>query len=177
MGKRSDFKRRKNDAYFTPNKAMVPLLAHLPSKSRFIEPSAGAGAMVDFFQSHGHTCVDYFDIEPARKDVKRMDAFEYPIASYNDADFLITNPMWKKPELFEFIELWASIRPTWLLTDVNWIFSKRASPIVSEYCKKIVAMPRVKWIEDSKHTGTENCMWALYDKHDPSPLEFIPQPH
>ena len=42
MGKRSDFRRRPQDAYDTPLEAVVPLLRHLEPGTRFYEPR-GAG--------------------------------------------------------------------------------------------------------------------------------------
>lgn len=177
MGKRSDFERRELDAYDTPSKAIEPLLIHLGRNPVvFIEPCAGKGDMVDFLKENGHICIDAFDIEPRRDDIRQINCFDYPVQAYNDCEYIITNPPWKKPELFTFIELWASIKPTWLLLDVNWVFSKRAGLVMREYCQKIVAMPRVKWIEGSQHTGTENCAWFLFDKDYEGPIEIVPQP-
>ncbi|AUR12887.1 hypothetical protein PhaeoP48_02925 [Phaeobacter inhibens] len=47
MGKRSTFKRRRNDLYRTPWDP-VPLLApHLPTRFRYAEPCAGNGRLID----------------------------------------------------------------------------------------------------------------------------------
>ena len=48
MSKRSDFKRRKNDTYDTPDKGIVPLIPHIHEFSNFIEPCAGKGNLIDF---------------------------------------------------------------------------------------------------------------------------------
>lgn len=176
MGKRSDFKRRKNDAYFSPIKAMEPLLPYLPAKSTFIEPSAGDGRMVDFFESHGHKCIDYFDIDPAREDVKEYDAFDYPVEGYAAADFVITNPAWSRQLLHPMIELWASIRPSWLLFDASWANNKSSAIYIEEYCKKIVPIGRVKWIEDSKYSGKDDVCWYLMDMDKKNKFaEFYPR--
>lgn len=51
MGKRSDFERKPRDLYETPPEAVQPLLPHLCPQTRFIEPCAGAGALVDALQA------------------------------------------------------------------------------------------------------------------------------
>jgi len=162
MTKRSNFKRRKNDAYDTPVKAMTPLLPYLPKKCRFIEPCAGNGQMVDYFVEQGHECVDYFDLEPRRDDIKEFDAFDYSVANYYDCDFIITNPPWTRQLLHPMIELWASVRPTWVLFDSDWIFTKQAIPYL-EYCHKIVSIGRVSWM-DNGVSGKDNSAWFLFDK-------------
>jgi hypothetical protein len=45
MGKRSNFTRRKQDAYDTPAAAVQPLLPHIAQdgETRFVEPCAGKG--------------------------------------------------------------------------------------------------------------------------------------
>ena len=62
MGKRSDFKRRKNDTYDTPVKAILPLLPHLKQGSTFIEPCAGNGILVDTLEDNGLKCLGKFDV-------------------------------------------------------------------------------------------------------------------
>lgn len=39
MGKRSSFRRMKNDAYDTPVEAVLPLISHLPDRFTFDEPT------------------------------------------------------------------------------------------------------------------------------------------
>jgi hypothetical protein len=40
------------------------------------------------------------------------------------------------------------------------------------YCSRIVSVGRVKWIEDSKSVGKDNCAWYLFDVEDEGPTEF-----
>ena len=48
MSKRAgQFERRPNDYYPTPESAVGPLLPHLAPATRFIEPCAGDGALID----------------------------------------------------------------------------------------------------------------------------------
>jgi hypothetical protein len=62
MGKRSDFERRDRDFYPTPAEAVAPLLLHLSSGTRFTEPCAGNGALVDHLKAVGHVCMSAYDI-------------------------------------------------------------------------------------------------------------------
>ena len=40
------------------------------------------------------------------------------------------------------------------------------------YCKKVVSIGRVKWIEGSKSTGMDNSCWYLFDYSHSGPTEF-----
>ena len=61
--------------------------------------------------------------------------------------------------------------PTWLLFDADWAHTKQSAPYMTS-CVKIVSIGRVKWIEDSKMTGKDNCAWYLFDANHNSPTEF-----
>ena len=87
-------------------------------------------------------------------------------ASLRDADHIITNPPWDRKILHPMIEHFASMRPTWLLFDADWMHTKQSTPYM-DYCQKIVSVGRVKWIPDSKMTGKDNCAWYLFDQ-DPT---------
>jgi len=66
--------------------------------------------------------------------------------------------------------------PTWLLFDADWIHTKQAVQYLP-LCKKVVSIGRVKWIEDSKHTGKDNSCWYLFDYNDTtSETTFHPNP-
>jgi hypothetical protein len=64
----------------------------------------------------------------------------------------------------------AAIRPTWLLIDAGWFHTQQSAAFM-EFCRKIISIGRVKWIEGSKHTGKDDCVWALFDRR----YEKIPQ--
>jgi hypothetical protein len=90
----------------------------------------------------------------------------------NDADFVFTNPPWERPVLHQIIERSARLKPTWLLFDSDWAFTKQAGPYL-EMCRKMVTVGRVKWIEGSDNTGMDNCCWYLFDIHSVGqPTEF-----
>lgn len=164
MAKRSTgtFKHRKNDFYPTPREAVVPLLPHLPNKFTFYEPCAGDGRLVLHLQdlsggiSTGHT-----DIDPVCSWVGQADAFSVQVPTATD--FVITNPPWTRSLLHPMIEHFAEQCPTWFLFDADWIHTKQSIPYLS-MCEKIVSIGRVKWIEDSPHTGKDNSCWYLFDK-------------
>ena len=163
MAKRSTgtFKHRKNDFYPTPREAVVPLLPHLPNKFTFYEPCAGDGRLVLHLQgmtggiSMGHT-----DIDPGCSWVGQADAFSVQVPTATD--FVITNPPWTRSLLHPMIEHFAEQCPTWFLFDADWIHTKQSIPYLS-MCEKIVSIGRVKWIEDSPHTGKDNSCWYLFD--------------
>lgn len=162
MGKRSDFVRFERDFYPTPRSAVLPLLPHLAPRTRFVEPCAGNGALVDHLTSAGHVCVDAFDIEPQRGDIALGDAIDWVARRYLPVDLVITNPPWNRAVLHPLIASLSAQRPTWLLFDADWIHTKQAAPYLP-LLRKVVSVGRVKWIEGSKFTGKDNCAWHLFD--------------
>lgn len=60
------------------------------------------------------------------------------------------------------IEHFYPMKPTWLLFDANWLFTKQAAPYL-KYCSKVVTIGRVKWIEDSRMTGKDDSVWGLFE--------------
>jgi len=163
MGKRSDFKRMKNDFYATPYEAVLPLLPFLPRVTKFIEPCSGQKDLVRHLIHHGHECVCDYDIDS----IPSVDATQ---AKYHfDYDYFITNPPWTRSILHEIIMNLSYQAPTWLLFDADWMHTKQAIPYLP-YCEKIVSVGRVKWIPDSKHHGKDNSCWYLfYKKHTTGP--------
>ena len=160
MAKRSTFERRPRDKYFTPYKAVVPLLPHLAPKTRFVEPCAGDGRLIEHLEKHGHICEYAFDIEPNSPEVDYGDALKVRI---DDPELVAcTNPPWDRTILHPLIEHWRVQMPTWLLFDGDWFHTRQAAPYLP-YCRKVVSIGRVKWIEGSKHTGKDNAIWALFE--------------
>lgn len=166
MGKRSEgFVRRERDYYSTPEAAVLPLLPHLDPGTLFMEPCAGDGRLVRHLEKHGHVCVDAFDIEPQHADVEQDDALEavfVPERGQPVPDAMITNPPWSRDFLHPFISHWRVQMPTWVLCDADWAHTVQAAPFMP-FCRKIVSIGRVKWIEGSKMTGKDNCCWYLFD--------------
>lgn len=160
MGKRSDFARAPRDFYPTPVEAVGPLLRHLAPGTKFIEPCAGNGALIDHLTAAGHLCAAAFDIEPRRDDVSRLDV---RTVEYAGTAIFITNPPWDRKILHPLIVVLSDQRPTWLLFDADWIHTRQSVPFLPRL-RKIVSVGRVKWIADSKMTGKDNCAWHLFDR-------------
>lgn len=160
MGKRSSFERVPRDFYPTPVEAVRPLLPHLAPSTRFCEPCAGDGALIDHLTADGHVCVGSIDIEPRRSDVAQGDAL---LTSWvPDNAVIITNPPWARATLHPMIRHFTSLAPTWLLFDADWIHTRQSAPFM-HLLRKIVSVGRVKWIPDSPFTGKDNCAWHLFD--------------
>lgn len=168
MGKRSTFERRPRDTYDTPFEAVVPLLRFLPPSTRFAEPCAGDGALIRHLGQAGHACVDAVDIEPRGPGIRQQDALTFEC---DGAAVYITNPPWTRSVLHPLIKHLSDHRPTWLLLDANWAFTKQAAPLLLR-CSKIVTIGRVKWIPDSKMTGKDDACWFLFDERLDGPTEF-----
>lgn len=163
MGKRSDFERAPRDYYPTPREAVIPLLGRLLPNSRFVEPCAGNGALVDILTEAGHICAAAWDIEPQRADIDRLDAMKL---LRGNVDYFITNPPWDRKILHPMIEHFSNQHPTWLLFDADWMHTRQSTPFMDRL-RAIVSIGRVKWIPDSKMTGKDNCCWYLFGKPEP----------
>lgn len=169
MGKRSDFVRIARDFYSTPISAVLPLLPHLEEGTKFAEPCAGDGRLVKHLESFGHECVLATDIEPQDESVDQLDIFDLQWTS--DADMFITNPPWDRKILHPIITHLSDIAPTWLLFDADWVHTKQSAEYMPRL-QKIVSIGRVKWIEDSKMTGKDNCAWHLFDVNNKEETKF-----
>lgn len=177
MGKRSSFEKRPQDAYFTPPEPIKVLIPHLPEKFTFIEPCAGDGRLafnVERLTNFKGRCVYACDINPARGGIEQRDALSLTRKEVlgKDIDFIITNPPWTRSILHPMIESFAQMAPTWLLFDMDWLATKQSAPYM-KYCRKIVPIGRVKWIENSKSVGKDNAMWALFDHNTDIGTQFI----
>jgi hypothetical protein len=164
MGKRSDFERREADFYPTPWAAVLPLIPHLRRHGvrSFAEPCCGDGALVRHLESFGLRCVYAGDIRTGQ------DALE--LEDYGGADCNITNPPYVRNLMHRLIEHFQRIAPTWLLLEADWASTKQAAPFLPA-CSDIVAIGRVKWIPESKHTGKENFAWFRFDaRHASGPV-------
>lgn len=155
MGKRSDFERRKNDAYQTPPSKVLPLLPFLAGVKTFAEPCVGEGKLLMALERAGLLCAYSGDIETGQ------DALTDDGILEERFDAIITNPPWTRELLHPMITRFQTIAPTWLLFDADWVHTRQASPFLDQ-CSHIVSVGRVKWIEDSKHTGKDNAAWHRF---------------
>lgn len=171
MGKRSDFKRRPQDAYDTPPQAVAPLIPHLPDRCTFVEPCAGAGDLMRALERAGMRCAGAIDIYPRSDGIRQKCALSAR-SLLCDGNYIITNPPWTRPILHQMIEHFSALRPTWLLFDADWMHTRQSAPHM-KLCRKIVSVGRVKWIKDSPHTGKDNAAWHLFDARTTGPTEFV----
>jgi hypothetical protein len=172
MGKRSTFERRKNDLYETWDpRAVKALLPHLKPGTTFVEPCAGSGVLADQLMAAGMLCIDQIDIEPLDPCVDRNDALECDWSIYKSFDCFITNPPWTRSVLHKLIVHLSDQRPTWLLFDADWKYTRQSTPYMAR-CRNIVPVGRLKWIPDSPYDGKDNCAWYLFDKPNDEPARF-----
>lgn len=168
MGKRSNFERKERDYYVTPHSAVVPLIPHLTYKT-FEEPCAGNGALAFHLIREGLKCIKATDIQPQHIEIGKQDVFDIKRTL---AGCFITNPPWDRKILHPLIDHLRNIAPTWLLFDADWMHTKQSAPYI-QYCEKIVSVGRVKWIEDSKSTGKDNCAWYLFTETGKPSTTFV----
>lgn len=159
IGKRSNFERIEKDYYRTIDKRAVEALApHLLPNTRFCEPCAGAGDLMDQLTDLGHICTRASDIDPQREDIEQKDALT---TLTGNIDCFITNPPWSRPILHQLIVFLSSQHPTWLLFDADWAHTKQSVPYMS-LCTDIVAIGRLIWIPGTTMSGKDDCSWYRF---------------
>lgn len=163
MGRRSDFPRIPKDLYETPPEGVAALLPHVAKGTRYAEPCAGNGALIEHLR--GHLDLAWAsDIEPRpHLDIHENDALTVGLGN---ASMFVTNPPWSRPILHPLIRHLSDLAPTWLLFDSAWANTKQATPFMSR-CRRIVAVGRLKWIPGTKWVGKEDASWYLFDRPVP----------
>ena len=159
------------DFYPTPAPAVSALAPRLSRNTTFVEPCAGDGRLADMLDMLGHTCTYASDLEPRRNDIRVLDVLNLNEVHCFGADVIITNPPWSRGVLHPLILHLIQLRPTWLLFDADWAYTKQAKPYLA-FCVEIVAVGRLKWVEGSPFTGKDNCAWYLFDKGVTSYIKF-----
>jgi hypothetical protein len=154
MGKRSDFERIPRDNYTTPAAAVAPLLRQLAPRTRFIEPCAGAGKLVEHLTGAGHVLVTAHDLPVDARTVR----YDIPAGAV-----IVTNPPWSRPVLHEILVNLSDQAPAWLLIDADWVHTRQAIPYLSRL-RMIVSVGRVRWIPGSPYDGKDNCCWHLFER-------------
>lgn len=174
MGKRSDFERIPKDFYRTWDKrAVPPLVRELPIKVNYYEPCAGEKDLIKQLDAFGHNCIGYSDISHGT-DVFDLTKNDLP----TNTDAIITNPPWSRKILHGIIDHCMNEfkKNTFLLFDADWAYTKQAAPYLEKYCRKIISVGRLKWIEDSPHDAKDNCAWYHfypYRQLDNNGITFI----
>ena len=154
MGKRSTFSRVERDNYETPAAAVAPLLRWLPEGSRYLEPCAGTGRLIEHLTSAGHILVSAHDLPTDARTAR----YDIPPGAV-----IITNPPWSRPVLHEIIVNLSDQAPAWLLIDADWVHTQQSIPYQSRL-RMIVSVGRVRWIPGSPYDGKDNCCWHLFER-------------
>jgi hypothetical protein len=164
MSKRTGgLERRQHDYYPSPYSVVPPILPYLEPRTRFIEPCAGDGRLIGYLQEHGHICEAAFDIAPLDPCIMPMDALNIQSTLPYETRTFITNPPWSRPILHRLIIHLSNMHPTILIFDADWAFTKQAAPYLDR-CQLMITIGRVKWIEDSPHSGKDNVCAYKFDR-------------
>jgi hypothetical protein len=129
------------------------VLPHLEPGSRFFEPCAGEGRLIEHLVNAGHICVGRCDL--------LTDARTWRYLSIESGVIFITNPPWSRPALHNIIVNLSNQAPAWLLLDSDWAHKRQSIPYLPRL-QKIVSVGRLKWIEGSPHTSKDNAAWMLF---------------
>lgn len=160
--RRNNFPKRKSDKYTTWNSKAYPrLLELLPPGTRFAEPCAGDGDMVQHLEDAGHICTYAGDIETGQ------DALEW----WDDehvSDMIITNPPYTWAILNQLLAHFYKQRPTWCLLPLEFLANQQSAHHMHR-CALVVPIPRLKWIKDSRDTGTADHSWFYFPCDQPQP--------
>jgi hypothetical protein len=159
VGKRSTFSRIPQDAYSTPAGAVAPLLPHLAPGTRFFEPCAGEGRLIEHLVNAGHICTGRCDLP--------TDARTWRYLSIESGVIFITNPPWSRPALHDIIVNLSNQGPAWLVLDSSWIHTRQSIPYLPRL-QKIVSVGRVRWIPNSPYDGKDDCCWCLFGLSRPN---------
>ena len=174
MGKREEvkFSKKARDSYFTIDPiASYTLTNHLTAGTKFVEPCAGAGDLVNGLQKLGHICLEAYDIEPQTPWVKQRNCLTLDKCSLSGADILASNPPFTWSVLQPLMSHMISILPTWLLLPADFMHNVRMGPYMKQ-CKKVVSIGRLFW-EPNKVKGVDNFCWYLFDKDHKGSTEFV----
>jgi hypothetical protein len=143
----------------------MPLLPWLPPRSRFIEPCAGAGKLVEHLTRAGHVPVLSLDLPVDARTAR------YRVAA---GEMFVSNPpFWGCPkDLHPLIENLSNQAPAWLLLSADWLHNKSSAPLMPRL-RMIVSIGRIKWIEGSLFAGKDNAVWCLFDRPSGVPTIFV----
>lgn len=174
MGKRSNFERLPRDYYRTIDpRAVQALKPFIEAGQTFVEPCAGDGILTDqLVEVLKLKCVGEFDLEPDNDRVIQKDALTLSLNDVSDADLLVSNPPWDRKLLHPMIERFATLKPTWLLFDANWVWTKQSSNYIKSYCTDIVAIGRLKWIPGTTMSGKDDNCWFRFDVNKVGDTKF-----
>lgn len=180
MGKRSDFAKLERDFYPTPREAVTVLAPFLPDSFTFCEPCAGNSRLTRHLEEIGGQVTAQYDISPQAAGIRRADARNMMSEHMGGAQMIITNPPWRREWLHPMILRFSRLGRTWLLLDADWAYTGQAGMFMdwrrgANRVHKIVAIGRLKWIDNSDDTGKDNCAWYCIGNPTSEPPQFFPR--
>lgn len=172
------------DIWDTPPEAVQSLLRHLPRNIGFYEPCAGAGALSNALEAHGHRCLHKSDIAPRNHDISQNDALEViaqlrpPSTDVFDQSFIITNPPFSRESMGfcrDLIIASAHKRQTWFLLPLAFAANVQNANIMKRFYQKVVTIGRLKWKPGTRHKERRDMAWFLFSNFGPPfPIQFFP---
>lgn len=186
MGKREEVKkpRLSRDWYPTRDPAAVAALTphlwpYVDAQTRYIEPCAGDGSLIDLLSSSGLpvACVAAYDIEPQAAYITQKSCLFLTKKDCEGADMFITNPPYQWDMLQPILEHLPRLLPTWLLLPADSMHNKRMSQYI-DVCSDIQSVGRLWWFENEdgkKVKGVDNFAFYKFDHNHNGPTIFHPR--
>lgn len=162
------FKRANNDFYETPEDAVKFLAPYLPERFTYYEPCVGNGKLIKgLAENTDGICVGYSDAFSYLYDLEGSPCIDAQELSVKDTefDFFITNPPWTRKILHAIIKNLSNQRPTWVLFDGEWCFTKQSKDF-RDRLRRVVPTYRIKWIAGTPHNSKSGSAWYLFDYPD-----------
>lgn len=172
MGKRGDtYERSPRDLYETVDpRAVAALLPHVDRSLPFVEPCAGAGALIDGLVAAGLISLGGIDIHPLRDDIMTGDVLTLQKQEWHRYQ-IITNPPFTRALMHEIMLHCALQVPSWFLVEADWLMTQQAAKIIKDHGSDVVAIGRLKWFRkgdprDKGNDPMDNFVW----------LHLVPEP-
>lgn len=175
MDRHSDFPRIPKDAYATPAEALPPQLRFLVPATRFVEPTAGDGALARHLEAYGHICVTAYDIAPRHSSIIKRDALTLSAREARGADCPICNLPWSWPAFRQLIEHLLTLDlPIWLLRDTAWLFNLRSAALLDR-CVLVQPTRRLRRIPGTRDAAKDDRAWQLFISSHRGGLRLLPR--
>jgi hypothetical protein len=85
---------------------------------------------------------------------------------------ICTNPPYTWDILKKLLDYLPKLKPTWMLLPADMMHNKRMAPYM-KVCRRVVSVGRVRWVEGTKSSSTDNFAWYLFNPEEPGPTIFI----
>lgn len=180
MGKRDGgaHERSPRDLYETVDpRAVAALLPYLDKRMPFVEPCAGAGALVDQLVDAGMALHYACDIHPLRDGIAMLDARAVRLG---EGEQVITNPPFTRKLMHEIMLHCARQVPSWFLVEADWLVTQQAADIIRLHGTDIVAVGRLRWFRkgdprDKGNDPMDNFAWIRLEPQPFGACRFWPR--